>query len=211
MIIAMSSTGIWIYDMLLYMKMYTIFLIAVYLCIWIKCNRHSRAQNLLSAFVMCLYVFDVLSITILRQDLLETQTAVLIPGKAYGAILTESWIGLGKYVARELIGNVLLFLPLGLFLTKKVKVKHCFWTVGLIAFCLSLGIESTQYERCVGTFEVDDLIHNTWGAVMGSSICKVLQQESNWKSRCKVLIPVEAFAVLLGMVSLWGMVKDMLA
>lgn len=181
------------------------------MCIWIKYDKHSRTQNLLSAFVMCLYVMDVLFITILRQDLLETQTSVLIPGKAYGAILTESWIGSGKYVAQALIGNVLLFIPLGLFLTKKMKVKHCFWTVGLIAFCLSLGIEIMQYEMRVGTFEADDLIHNTWGAVMGSSICKVLQQESNWKSRCKVLIPIEAFAVLLGMISLWGMVKDMLA
>jgi len=154
---------------------------------------------------------DILSITILRQDLLETKTAVLIPGKAYGAILTENWIGSGKYVARELIGNVLLFIPLGLFLTKKMKVRHCFLTVCLIAFCLSLGIEITQYERCIGTFEVDDLIHNTWGAVMGCSICKALQQERDWRSRCKVLIPVEAFVVLLGMTSLWGMVKDMLA
>ena len=63
----------------------------------------------------------------------------------------------------ENIGNVVLFIPLGVALkwsgVKDVK------KAGLLA---SLLIEVLQFTFALGTFERDDLIHNTFGAVIGA-------------------------------------------
>ena len=63
----------------------------------------------------------------------------------------------------ENIGNVVLFIPLGVALkwsgVKDVK------KAGLLA---SLLIEVLQFTFALGIFECDDLIHNTLGAVIGA-------------------------------------------
>lgn len=63
----------------------------------------------------------------------------------------------------ENIGNVVLFIPLGVALkwsgVKDVK------KAGILA---SLTIEVLQFTFALGTFECDDLIHNTLGAVIGA-------------------------------------------
>lgn len=65
----------------------------------------------------------------------------------------------------ENLGNVVLFIPLGVALSvmNKWDVKRA-TTVGLMA---SLLIETIQFTFALGTFECDDLIHNTLGAVIG--------------------------------------------
>ncbi len=86
-------------------------------------------------------------------------------GTGLGSLLTN-----GPLVIR--IFNVLLLLPLGVFLRR-------WWgrgwvATGLIAFALSLAFELTQitgiwglYDCSYRTFDVDDLIANTLGALLG--------------------------------------------
>lgn len=193
---------------MLLIKMFVIAFIALYLVIWIKYGKCSRNLDKLTRLIMCLYVVDVLLITIFRSKLLETRTAILIPGKAYYTILTESWVGSGKYVAQALIGNVLLFIPFGLYSGKCIKGRKRTLLIGVAAFCVSFGIEIVQYIGHIGTFEVDDLIHNTWGAVIGESVCETLQQNGeNWESRRKMIILIMIFMNLLGGTSLWALMK----
>ena len=82
----------------------------------------------------------------------------LLPFHSYVEILKGEWRPL-----LENIGNVVLFIPLGVALkwsgVKDVK------KAGLLA---SLLIEVLQFTFALGTFECDDLIHNTFGAVIGA-------------------------------------------
>lgn len=61
----------------------------------------------------------------------------------------------------ENIGNVILFIPLGVAL-KSIGVRD----VKKAGFLASLLIEVLQFTFALGTFECDDLIHNTLGAVI---------------------------------------------
>ncbi len=75
-----------------------------------------------------------------------------------------------------IIGNIVLFLPLGIILPLCfVKMRHTAWNA-LIGFLVSLGIETTQLITHRGLFETDDLIHNTLGTVLGYGIFIVLYQ-----------------------------------
>ena len=63
----------------------------------------------------------------------------------------------------ENIGNIALFIPLGVAL-KCSGVRD----VKKAGFLASLLIEVLQFTFALGTFECDDLIHNTLGAVIGA-------------------------------------------
>ena len=63
----------------------------------------------------------------------------------------------------ENIGNVILFIPLGVAL-KCGGMKD----VKKAGFLVSLLIEVLQFTSSLGTFECDDLIHNTPGAVIST-------------------------------------------
>jgi len=65
----------------------------------------------------------------------------------------------------NIYGNILAFIPFGYFLFKLQKNKHVL--IGfLLPLLLSLAIEISQYILSVGSFDVDDIILNTFGGFM---------------------------------------------
>lgn len=67
----------------------------------------------------------------------------------------------------NIVGNVVAFMPLGFLLPLIADKRLKFFSVTLISFGLSLGIELTQLITRVGCCDVDDLILNTIGGMMG--------------------------------------------
>lgn len=62
----------------------------------------------------------------------------------------------------NIYGNILAFVPFGYFLFRFQKNKHVLSGI-FIPFMLSLTIEISQYVLRVGSFDVDDMILNTFG------------------------------------------------
>ncbi|MBQ8662564.1 MAG: VanZ family protein [Eubacterium sp.] len=70
-------------------------------------------------------------------------------------------------VTANLLGNVLIFLPFGMlvpFLTKRFKT---FWSVALLTFEMSVLVELVQLVTKVGSCDVDDILLNTIGGMLG--------------------------------------------
>lgn len=69
----------------------------------------------------------------------------------------------------NLVGNTALFIPLG-FLTPFLHQRIGWWLVltGSIAF--SLTLERLQLALKVGSFDVDDILLNTLGAMFGFAV-----------------------------------------
>lgn len=75
---------------------------------------------------------------------------------------------------KNIIGNILLFLPYGYFASDYLKVKKPFW-IFLLTMIVSLTIEIVQLN--IGrTFDVDDIILNTLGGGVGFFIYYVLER-----------------------------------
>lgn len=68
----------------------------------------------------------------------------------------------------EVVGNILLFIPVGVIAGLVLRLKV--WQVAVISFAVSLVIESCQWFFWLGSFEIDDLLHNTLGAVIGVAL-----------------------------------------
>ena len=67
----------------------------------------------------------------------------------------------------NLVGNVVVFLPFGCILPKVSRfANHWFMLIGA-AFFFSLGIELFQLFSAFGAFDVDDLVLNVSGALLG--------------------------------------------
>lgn len=80
---------------------------------------------------------------------------------------------------RQFMGNIIMFIPAGIimpFIFK--KTKRFFWAL-LGGFLFTLCIESLQFILCLAgmcmrEFDVDDLILNTFGAVIGHIIYRLI-------------------------------------
>ena len=75
----------------------------------------------------------------------------------------------------DTILNVILFIPLGIFLPLLYKKYDKIGKVVLIGFLISVSIEIVQMFGC-GATDINDLITNTVGACLGFCIYKVLRK-----------------------------------
>lgn len=130
-----------------------------------------RAKVSYSIFVrqasICLligYIFLVLCTTVLfREETFE---------KRYHLCPLWSYTELYNSIIAQLIMNIMMFIPIGFFSGGALKKKHI-WNVIGIGLVLSFFIELTQLITTRGVFNVDDIIHNVLGSVIGFS-CFVL-------------------------------------
>ncbi|MEK5215982.1 VanZ family protein [Psychrobacillus sp. FSL H8-0487] len=67
----------------------------------------------------------------------------------------------------NLVGNIIGFAPFGFILPLISKRFHLFKNIAIASFCLSLTFELLQFVFKFGSFDVDDLILNTLGGVIG--------------------------------------------
>ncbi|GIP28044.1 hypothetical protein J23TS9_31740 [Paenibacillus sp. J23TS9] len=73
-------------------------------------------------------------------------------------------------------GNIAAFMPLGFLLPLVCGFRSMpALKVLLISFGVSLALETAQLLLFIGTFDVDDLIMNTAGGVLGYGVLRVLQ------------------------------------
>lgn len=81
-------------------------------------------------------------------------------------------------VFTNLFGNILIFVPFGFFLPMGSKRRSFFGTL-YYSFGLSLCVELFQLFTKVGCFDVDDLLLNTLGGIIGYIlfvICNALRR-----------------------------------
>ncbi|RUT30510.1 VanZ family protein [Paenibacillus zeisoli] len=69
------------------------------------------------------------------------------------------------------IGNIVIFIPFGILLPLIFKrMSNPLSKVLILSFTFSLGLETAQLMLAIGTFDVDDLILNTFGGVLGYGV-----------------------------------------
>ena len=71
----------------------------------------------------------------------------------------------------EIVLNVLVFVPLGLYLSM-FGVKA--WQAIAIGFAVSLAFEAAQYALAIGAADVTDLLTNTAGTAIGVGLYRLL-------------------------------------
>ena len=81
-------------------------------------------------------------------------------------------------VFANLFGNILIFVPYGFFISMASRSRGFFKTL-FFSMGLSLCVETVQLFTRVGSFDVDDILLNTIGGVLGYIlfvICNVIRR-----------------------------------
>lgn len=101
----------------------------------------------------------------------------------------ESDVGFESMIL-NILGNIFFFTPLGFFVPAVCKFKNKgLWTF-LVALMSTLSVEIIQLITKIGSFDIDDILLNTLGAIIGyymyvaaKKILVILRSKSEVKSQ----------------------------
>ncbi|MBQ4563351.1 MAG: VanZ family protein [Lachnospiraceae bacterium] len=139
-------------------------------------NRQQKGRKLLT-LLFWIYIAVLLKFTIFREafsfdHLLQNGSLNLSLFTAYIPFLRGGFIWLFIYL---FVGNIVWFIPLGGYLTW--KYPNCsVWKVTAAGLSLSFVIELSQFVFGVGVTELDDLVLNTAGTLIGAIFMRVWQR-----------------------------------
>lgn len=117
-------------------------------------------------FFIFVYLFGVVAVTFLSRE----------PGSREGIDLrlfstfSSHWVG-NVYP----IENVIMFIPIGVLLPFLWKKFNQFIFCNLFGFLISLAIEVSQLLTKRGFFQIDDILTNTVGCVIGFGISSLFR------------------------------------
>ena len=89
----------------------------------------------------------------------------------------------GEQVLRQLLINFVMLMPVGFLLPVVIKAKHKYLITMALSLLLTIFIETMQLITKCGSFEIDDIINNFVGAVLGMLLyvlcIKLIKQNTN--------------------------------
>ena len=89
----------------------------------------------------------------------------------------------GEQVLRQLLINLVMLMPVGFLLPIIINTKHKYLITMALSLLLTVFIETMQLITKCGSFEIDDIINNFIGAVIGTmlyALCsKLLKSKTN--------------------------------
>jgi glycopeptide antibiotics resistance protein len=81
-----------------------------------------------------------------------------------------------EYKVENLLGNILIFIPLGFLLPLLIKRFRNTLAILLAGFFLSVFYECFQLATGIGVFDVDDMLLNTLGTAIGVIIFWIIKK-----------------------------------
>lgn len=137
--------------------------IALYCLILAKRDRKQTLLHISALCIFCYYLFGILTVT----GIGFTKSMIFSPN-----LSLTPFIGMITGPIDTML-NVILFVPMGLFLPLLYKKYNSIKAVALTGFMFSLSVEIVQMFGW-GSSDVNDLITNTIGTCLGYFISKVL-------------------------------------
>lgn len=83
----------------------------------------------------------------------------------YFIALSNDTISFNSFIY-NIFGNILAFMPLGLFVPKLIPIINKWWKYFIFASCFIVFIEVMQFILNVGTLDIDDYILNILGTMI---------------------------------------------
>ena len=128
-----------------------------------------RGLRYTSGLLMVEYVFLIFCSTVIFRIVGETRQYDFQPLWSYQAIQEGR-----EDLLAENIMNVVVFIPVGLLLS--IAFKQVTWWKALLIGCgISVTIESLQFLLMRGFSELDDVMHNTLGCLIGFGFMIILR------------------------------------
>ena len=83
----------------------------------------------------------------------------------------------------NVVGNIAVFVPLGFFTALLLRRRYYGAFALAVTYIVSLLAEVLQYLLKVGTFDIDDVILNTFGGLLGILIAAAIRKKYDVRGR----------------------------
>ncbi len=151
-------------------------------------QKNSTLANKLTTLLLTIYSVVLFWIIVLKLNISfsykGTQNVNLIPFR-------EPLLYNGRIDYNEIFLNILIFVPLGLYvgiLFKKLNIARKIFSF----FMVSLFCEVCQFILKIGAFDITDIINNTFGGIVGLLLYKGLEKTFNSPVKAQKIINVIA-------------------
>jgi glycopeptide antibiotics resistance protein len=155
-------------------------------------------RTLFSIYLLALFWILLLKLGV-QFSYMGTRSVNLIP-------FAQPLISNGKADLSEVILNVVIFVPLGIY----AGILFNRWSFGgrvFFCFLMSLMFEGLQFVLNVGAFDITDLITNTSGGVIGLMVFALIDKLFSDRVRAHKFINVVAAIGTAVMISLLMLLK----
>ncbi|WP_099467596.1 VanZ family protein [Konateibacter massiliensis] len=124
--------------------------------------------------LLCLTLFKYVSVTELFDTGRRIERGVnLYPFATIKEYLTGDANVSQTLAFHNVVGNIALFIPLGVYLQLFKKKKQIGYSI-LIVILASVAIEVTQYIFGLGAMDIDDILLNGFGGIIGVLLYKCI-------------------------------------
>ncbi|MFF2016150.1 VanZ family protein [Paenibacillus sp. NPDC058177] len=118
----------------------------------------------------------------------------LIPYHIITTYFSDDSIGL-KRLLENTLGNIALFIPLGVFVSYMGVIRSFRFKVGILV-ATAVSLEVIQYVLALGSSDIDDVLLNLIGGLLGIAVYKGIERGTS--SREQVLNAVVVFFLVTG-------------
>jgi glycopeptide antibiotics resistance protein len=126
----------------------------------------------------------------------------LVPFQTIWAYVSGSNHLRATFAISNILGNIIAFIPFGLFL-QTIRRRKSFWTSVLIIAVTTVTVEAIQYIFGLGASDIDDVILNTFGGLIGIWLYRLFRWVFREEARTKTAITVATVAVGVPIVYLY--------
>lgn len=160
-------------------------------------RKRNHVKKLMLGALFIGYIVFVCELTIIGRGSSHFLQMNLQPFSGY----IDAW---KKYSLRDLqncIFNILMFVPLGVFLPLLFPKFKLFKWLFLVVVSATLSIETYQTLTGAGIFELDDLINNSIGGIIGYQLYRLVASiVQHKKVKIKSLIGHLAIPLIMGLI-----------
>lgn len=126
----------------------------------------NRWKKFVGVLLVGCWFLIVLFVTIIGRIRTEVPTIEL---RVFWCV-REAWIEKNAFDWYFVVGNIIMFIPAGLVLPMFFENMRKWGKTALLGLSFSVLIECLQLILHLGLFEIDDMINNTFGCVLGYAL-----------------------------------------
>lgn len=162
---------------------------------WRAMSLRARIETVVILAVFVLYVAFFLKLLIFSREPGAERSLNLIPFASITEYAGGGTAGLKRFAWSNVVGNILLFVPLGAYLPV-LRARVTLGSGMLLIAAVSVGVEIVQGVFGLGASDVDDVILNCLGGLIGMLFTALLLVVLRRRSRVRTAIAVlSLFAV----------------
>ncbi|AIQ32276.1 hypothetical protein P40081_32325 [Paenibacillus sp. FSL P4-0081] len=144
--------------------------------------------------VIQIILFKTIPVTAMFDMDNNLRSINIIPFHTISGFIHNGTTG-GMRAAANILGNIVIFIPLGLLVSYQGSSKS-FGAKAIILLSVPLALEIIQYVLALGSSDIDDIILNFAGGLMGSAIYKGISLVLH--SRQRILGAIVVFYLISG-------------